>query len=196
MVKRILRYLKNTITCGIQVSRSPTLHLSTFSDADWAGYPYDRKSQGGFLIFCGSNLISWQPRRQQTVALSSTESEYRALANAAAELTWLQSLFGELGIYLSAPPTLWCDNVGATYLTANPIFHARTKHVEVDFHFVRDKVAQKDLQVQFISSKDQLANILTKGLPSTRFQMLRSKLTVAPAPLSLRGHDKDTNHYK
>ena len=117
-------------------------------------------------------------------------SEYRALANTAAELTWLQSLFGELGIYLSAPPILWCDNVGATYLSANPIFHARAKHVELDFHFVRDKVAKKDLQVKYISTKDQLADILTKGLSSSRFQFLRSKLTVASAPPSLRGRDK------
>ena len=97
------------------------------------------------------------------------EAEYKALANGAAEAIWIDSVLRELGVPRQRTPILWCDNLGATYLTANPVFHARTKHIEIDFHFVRERVASGALQVRFISSNDQLADVFTK--PATR-QML------------------------
>ncbi|GKD96028.1 gag/pol polyprotein, partial [Tanacetum coccineum] len=118
-----------------------------FSDDDWAGDSDDRRSTGGFSIYLSSNLISWTARKQRTVSRSSTEVEYKALADTVAELTWLQALLNELGICSSSTPILWCDNLGATYLSANSIFHERTKHVEIDYHFVQEKVAQGDLRV-------------------------------------------------
>ncbi|KAD3069268.1 hypothetical protein E3N88_37148 [Mikania micrantha] len=192
-VKRILRYLQGTSDLGllIQHTSGTVLHaysdaafrsLTAFSDADWAGCLDDRRSTGGFAIYLGSNLISWSARKQKTVSRSSTESEYKALADTVAELTWLQTLLHELQVPMPSIPTLWCDNLGATYLSANPVFHARTKHVEVDFHFVREKVAQGKLSVQFISTNDQIADVFTKPLSTQRFLFLRSKLQVAPRP--------------
>ncbi|KAD7117271.1 hypothetical protein E3N88_04539 [Mikania micrantha] len=192
-VKRILRYLQGTSDFSLLLQHhfDSVVHaysdaafpfLNAFSDADWAGCPDDRRSTGGFAIYLGSNLISWFARKQKTVSRSSIESEYKALADTVSELTWLQTLLQELRVPMSSIPTFWCDNLGATYLSANPVFHARTKHVEVDFHFVREKVAQGKLSVQFISTNDQIADVFTKPLSSQRFLSMRSKLQVAPRP--------------
>jgi hypothetical protein len=180
LVGSLLRYVKATLSHGLllQPSTTPPDLLSTFSDADLAGDSDDRRSTGGYAIFYGGNLISWSAGKQATVSCSSTESEYKALANATAELIWVQALLDELGVFQSRPPVLWCDNIGATYLSSNPVFHARTKHIEVDFHFVRERVAQKLLQIKFISSKDQLADIFTKPLPLPLFQTCKYNLNL------------------
>jgi hypothetical protein len=170
-VKRILRYVKGTLDLGLKNQKSSTMLLSGFSDADWAGCPDDRRSTSGFAVFLGMNLISWSSRKQATVSRSSTEAEYKAIANVTAEMIWIKSLLKELGVFQSIPPRLWCDNLGATYLTINPVFHARTKHIEVDFHFVREQVARKAMEVRFISSGDQIADIVIKPLPQAPFAM-------------------------
>ena len=136
-------------------------------------------------MYLGSNLISWSSKKQPTVARSSTEAECKLVANATSELLWIKSLLRELRISLPAP-ILWCDNIGATYLSANPVFHARMKHIEIDFHFVCEQVAARQLRVSIISSQDQTADLLTKALPKQRFQLLRSKLNVLQA-FHLRG---------
>uniref|UniRef100_A0A2N9I200 CCHC-type domain-containing protein n=1 Tax=Fagus sylvatica TaxID=28930 RepID=A0A2N9I200_FAGSY len=161
--KRILRYLQGTLDHGLHYTPGPTT-LSAFTDADWAGDPNDRRSTSGLLVFLGHNPITWSAKKQLTVSRSSTEAEYRALASASAEVCWLRVLLRDLGIFISAPPILWCDNVSALAIASNPVFHARTKHIEVDFHFIRERVLRKDLQVQFVSTADQLADIFTKGL--------------------------------
>jgi hypothetical protein len=124
---------------GLRIHRSPSTLVSAFSDADWAGCLDDRRSTGGFAVFLGFNLISWSSRKQATVSRSSTEAEYKSLANATIEVMWVQTLLKELGVKGPKFARLWCDNLGATYLSANPVFHARTKHIEVDFHFVRER---------------------------------------------------------
>lgn len=178
-VKLILRYLKETCHLGLRITRCPSNFLSAFTDAVWAGDLDDRCSTSGYAIFLGTNLVSWSSRKQPTVSRSSTEAEYKGLANATAELTWIQVLLQELGIPQDRPPSLWCDNIGATYLSANPVFHARTKHVEVDYHFVCERVAAKALEICFISSQDQTTDIMTKSLAISSFSKFRRNLDLA-----------------
>uniref|UniRef100_A0A2N9I804 Reverse transcriptase Ty1/copia-type domain-containing protein n=1 Tax=Fagus sylvatica TaxID=28930 RepID=A0A2N9I804_FAGSY len=177
-VKRILRYLKHTIHHCLFLHRETTFTIQAFSDVDWASCPDDRRSTTGYCLYLGRNLLFWTSRKQRTVSRSSTEFEYHAVAQAATEIVWLQSLLSKLGILPSTPPILWYDNIGATYLAANPIFHARTKHIEIDVHYVRDLVSAKALSIRFVSSKDQIADTFTKPLPTTKFNFLRDNLNV------------------
>jgi histone deacetylase 1/2 len=121
-VKGILRYIRGTLTFGHHIKRSQSTMVSGFSDADWAGCIDDRRSTRGFAIFLGDNFVSWSARKQATVLRSSTEAEYKSLANATAEMMWVQKILTELKIPHPPAARLWCDNLGATYLSANPFF--------------------------------------------------------------------------
>ncbi|XP_020674286.1 uncharacterized protein LOC110093668 [Dendrobium catenatum] len=176
-LKRLLRYIKGTHSFGLLVTRGNLL-LTTFSDSDWASDPQDRKSIYGFCTFLGNTLVSWCVKKQPTVAKSSTEAEYRSLAAASSDIIWLRRLIADFEVFLHSPTTLLCDNTSALALANNPIFHARTKHIEIDYHFIRERILSKDIDVQHIHSTDQPADILTKPLSLARFTMLRDKLTV------------------
>ncbi|XP_019179568.1 PREDICTED: uncharacterized protein LOC109174781 [Ipomoea nil] len=182
LLKGVLQYIKGTLDYGLCLSASPSTAVHAFSDSDWAGCPVHRKSTSGYAVFLGSNLISWLSRKQCTIARTSTEAEYKTLADVSAKVTWVVSLLRELGLHSGDPATLWCDNLGAIYLCANLVFHTRTKYVEIDFHFVRDKVASGDFVVNFVSTKDQLADVFTKPLPGPRFAALRDKLNIVSHP--------------
>ncbi|KAH9744520.1 retrovirus-related pol polyprotein from transposon RE1 [Citrus sinensis] len=177
--KRILRYLKGTLHLGLQFYSHGVQSLDCFSDADWASDKDDRRSIAGYCVFLGSNLVSWCSKKQAVVSRSSTESEYRALALAASEVLWMKSLLTELGVSLISTPVIWCDNQSAAALTSNPKFHARTKHIELDVHFLREKVANQSLQVSYIPSSDNTADILTKALAHKPFHYLCSKLNLS-----------------
>ncbi|KAM1794483.1 hypothetical protein ACFX11_034955 [Malus domestica] len=168
-VKRILRYLKGTMNVGVTYTRG-YLHLKAFSDADWAGDPNDRRSTTGLVVFLGSNPISWSSKKQQTMSRSSTEAKYRAISSTSAELDWIKQLFAFLHIPVTIPHILFCDNLSAIALSFNHVQHQKTKHIEIDVHFVRERVAKKQLTVQFVSSQEQFADILTKGLSGPLFR--------------------------
>jgi hypothetical protein len=164
-VKRILRYLKQSIKVGLKIYKSNSLLVSGFLDADWTGYLDDRRSTCGFVIFLGSNLVSWSARKQPTISRSSTEAEYKIVANTTAEIMWIQILLQKLGIKTPQAAKLWCDNIGVKYLSANPVFHDHTKHIEVDYHLVRERVSRKLLEIDFVPSRDQITDGFTKALP-------------------------------
>ena len=136
----------------------------------------DRRSLTGMVLFFGNSPISWSTKKQGTVSRSSTEAEYCALASTTAELYWIRMLLRDFGLFLPHPPLLWCDNVSALAIATNPVFHACTKHIEVDYRFVREKVLRRDVMLKFISTHDQLADLFTKSLPSPRFNWFTSKL--------------------
>ncbi|KAM2925447.1 hypothetical protein FF1_042962 [Malus domestica] len=173
--KRVLRFLKGSFSQGLWFTKG-SVALSAYSDADWAGCTFDRRSTTGYCVFLGSNLISWSAKKQSTVARSSTEAEYRSLAHTAAELTWVCKILRDLHCSIPKLPTLWCDNISAISLASNPVFHAHTKHVEIDYHYIRELVLANLLKVQFVCSADQLADLHTKSLSKTRFRYLCSKL--------------------
>lgn len=138
-LKRVLRYLSGTLNHGIFLRKQSTPSLHAFSDADWAGDSDDYVSTNAYILYHGSNPISWTSKKQKGVARSSTKAEYRAV-NTASELRWVCSLLHELGVPIQKTPTVYCDNIGATYLCANPVFHSRIKHIALDYHFVRGQI--------------------------------------------------------
>ncbi|XP_020688306.1 uncharacterized protein LOC110103801 [Dendrobium catenatum] len=131
MLRKFIRYIKGTMEFGLPITRSNLL-LRTYSDADWASDPVTRKSTSGFCSFLGDTLVSWTVKKQSTVSRSSTESEYRALALATADTIWLKKLLVDFRIAHSHPMDIYCDNTSTIALANNPVFHARTKHIEID----------------------------------------------------------------
>jgi len=177
-LKRILRYVKGTPHLGLLLRPSSATDLVVYTDADWAGCPDTRKSTSGYAVFLGDCLISWSSKRQTTVSRSSAEAEYRAVANGVAEASWLRQLLQELHAPLRRATLVYCDNISAVYMSSNPVQHQHTKHIEIDLHFVRERVAVGDVRVLHVPTSSQYTDIFTKGLPSLVFTEFRSSLNV------------------
>ncbi|GJW14070.1 ribonuclease H-like domain-containing protein [Tanacetum coccineum] len=184
-LKRILRYIRGTMPYGLQLFSSTTSSLVAYSDADWAGCPTTRRSTSSYCVFLGNNLLLWSSKRQVTLSRSSAEAEYRGVANAVAETCWLRNLLRELHTPLSTATLVYCDNVSAVYLSSNPVQHQRTKHIEIDIHFVRDLVAAGHIRVLHVPSRYQYADVFTKGLPTVLFDEFRSSLSVRSSPANV-----------
>uniref|UniRef100_A0A2N9GF20 Reverse transcriptase Ty1/copia-type domain-containing protein n=1 Tax=Fagus sylvatica TaxID=28930 RepID=A0A2N9GF20_FAGSY len=178
-VLRILRYIKGTLFHGLHFSAQSSLELRAYADADWAGDPTDRRSTTGYCFLLGSSLISWRSKKQSVVARSSTEAEYRALADATSELLWLRWLLADMGAPQTTSTPIHCDNRSAIHIAHNDVFHEHTKHIEIDCYFIRHHLQQSALHLLSVSSEDQLADVFTKSHPPGRLRDLVSKLKMA-----------------
>nr|XP_017187364.2 uncharacterized protein LOC108173209 [Malus domestica] len=176
IVHRVLRYLKGSIGRGILIRNNNHTHISGYTDADWVGNALDRKSITGFCTFVGGNLVTWKSKKQSVVAGSSAEAKYRAMASTACELNRLKNLLLDLGFPHQQPMSLYYDNQAAMHIALNHVFHERTKHIEVNCHYVRNQVQSKVIDTHFICCHDQLADIFIKGLLFATFHHLLSKL--------------------
>nr|AOG75317.1 RNaseH [Mirabilis jalapa]AOW44034.1 RNaseH [Mirabilis jalapa]AOW44038.1 RNaseH [Mirabilis jalapa] len=186
-LKRILRYVRGTLHHGLTITLMASPVLQVYTDADWAGCPDSRRSTTGYCVFFGDNLVSWSSKRQTTVSRSSAEAEYRAMASAVAEVIWLRQLLQELHVPIPGASLVYCDNISAVYMSHNPVQHQRTKHIEIDLHFVRDHVALGRIRVLHVPTTHQFADVFTKGLPTTLFLEFCSSLGIRPSPASTAG---------
>ncbi|XP_047315455.1 secreted RxLR effector protein 161-like [Impatiens glandulifera] len=178
-VKDILRYVKGTMNYGIQLRRGREVEeLVGFTDSDLAGDTDDRKNTRGMVFYLNGNLITWSSQKQRTIVLSSCEAEFMAATVASCQRLWLRNLLSEvLGCELR-PVTLYVDNKSAIELMKNPVFHGRRKHIDIRFHFIRECVKNQQIVVEFVGTREQRADILTKALARVKFAEMREMLGV------------------
>ena len=167
---RVVRYLKGTVGHGVLFRKNGHLDIHGYTDADWAGNLVDRRSTGGYFTFVGGNLVTWRNKKQKVVALSSAEAEFRGIKSGLTEILWLRRLMKELNLEPEKTCKLLCDNKAAISILENPVQHDRTKHVEIDRHFIKENLEEKIVEIPYVKSEDQLADILTKTISVKSFQ--------------------------
>lgn len=178
-VKRICRYVKGTLDYGLIYAKGHGNYiLSGFSDSDLAGSTDDRKSTGGMAFYLDENLITWVSQKQRCVALSSCEAEFMAATAAACQAIWLQRVLSHVMDVKQGPVTLYIDNRSAVDLARNPVFHGRSKHIDLRYHFIRDCVEKGLIVIKHVSTGEQRADILTKALAAAKFEKMRNLLGV------------------
>ena len=182
MVERILRYLREAPGQGVWMACNKNTEVIGYCDADWAGDRIDRRSTTGYCTFIGGNLVTWKSKKQKVVSCSSAEAEYRSMRKLTSELIWIKGLLGDLGIEITTPMTMHCDNQAAIHIASNSVFHERTKHIEVDCHKVRQAVEQQVILPCYTRSEDQLADIFTKAASSKVCESILPRLGLINLP--------------
>ncbi|PNX88028.1 putative copia-type protein [Trifolium pratense] len=175
---RVVRYLKGKPGQGILLNRNCDLKLTGWCDSDWASCPLSRKSLTGWIIHLGGSPISWKTKKQQTVSRSSAEAEYRSMAATVCELKWLKDILADLCVSHTQPMRLHCDSQSALHIAKNPVFHERTKHIEVDCHLIRDEILKGNIGPVYVPTTVQLADTFTKALGPAQFILLLDKLGI------------------
>jgi hypothetical protein len=179
MIKRIFRYLKGSDNLCLWYPKFSSFNVIGFTDADYAGFLVDRKSTSGMAQFIGPCLVSWGSKKQNSIALSTTEAEYIAAAACCSQLLWLKQQLEDYGVKLDTLE-IKCDNTSAINVSKNPVHHSRTKHIDVRHHFLRDHVEKGNIMLTHCRTEEQLADIFTKGLSRLPFQHLRVRLGLIP----------------
>ncbi|KAK6161170.1 hypothetical protein DH2020_004551 [Rehmannia glutinosa] len=177
VVKRIFRYLKGTIQYGLFYPKNENFSLKGYSDSDYAGNIDDRKSTSGSCQFLGDCLVSWFSMKQNCVSLSTAEAEYISAAFCCTQLLWMKQTLADYKCSFENVP-MFCDNISAINIAQNPVHHNRTKHIEIRYHFLRDCVSKQKIEISFVPSQDQLADIFTKPLTSETFASIRARLGI------------------
>ncbi|GKA89986.1 retrovirus-related pol polyprotein from transposon TNT 1-94, partial [Tanacetum coccineum] len=176
-IKRIFRYLKGTIHMGLWYPKDSGFELKAFADADYAGCHDTRRSTSGSAQFLGHRLVSWSSKKQKSTAISTTEAEYIALSGCCAQILWMRSQLRDYGFAFNKIP-MYCDNQSAIALCCNSVQHSRSKHIDIRHHFIKEQVERKVVELYFVETKYQLADIFTKALPRERFATLLPLLGV------------------
>nr|GEZ16851.1 retrovirus-related Pol polyprotein from transposon TNT 1-94 [Tanacetum cinerariifolium] len=174
-VKRIFRYLKGTINLGIWYPKDSGFDLTAYSDADHAGCHLDRKSASGSVYFLGDKLVCWSSKKHNCVSISTAESEYVAVSSCCAQVLWTRTQLTNYGFFYDKVP-IYCDLKSAIAISCNPVQHTRTKHIDVRYHFIKDHVEKGTIELYFVGTEYQLADLFTKSLPEARFKFLVEKL--------------------
>ncbi|XP_019227092.1 PREDICTED: uncharacterized protein LOC109208438 [Nicotiana attenuata] len=187
--RRVVKYIKSAPGQGLLLPSSGDGTLQVYCNVDWGACLQTRRSVTGYSMFYGNALVSWKSKKQETMARSSAKAEFKSMASTAAEIVWFIGLLGALNVKLQLPVTLFCDSKAAIQIAANPIFYVRTKHIDIDFYFIRDKVKAGIIKNIHVNTKEQIADLLTKGLGRTQHHHLLGKLGVKNIflPSSLRG---------
>ncbi|GJV87558.1 retrovirus-related pol polyprotein from transposon TNT 1-94 [Tanacetum coccineum] len=189
-VLRIIRYLKGTAGHGVLFKQNGHLETQLYTDADWAGDKGDRRSTSGYLTLVGGNLVTWRSKKQKVVALSSAEAEFRGIARGITEVLWIRKLLTEIGYPPQEPSKVMSDNKAAIQISENPVQHDRTKHIEIDRHFIKEKLEAEVITLPFVRSQDQLADILTKAVNERTLHECLGKLNFGNPTIQLEGSVK------
>ena len=176
--KRILRYVQGTIDCRVFYKRGDKSDFCGFTNSDYARDKDDRKSTSGYVFMLGSGAVAWSSKKQSIVTLSTTEAEFVAATACACQAIWFRKILEELQFKQRGPTAIYCDNTSTIKLSKNPVFHGRSKHIDVRFHFLRDLTKAEVIEVLYCKSEDQIADIMTKPLKLCTFQKLRKLLGV------------------
>ncbi|KAJ8764765.1 hypothetical protein K2173_009165 [Erythroxylum novogranatense] len=176
--KRVLRYIKGTVNCGVKFTKCQKFELCGFSDSDWAGSMDDLKSTSGYCFSLGSGVFSWCSKKQETVAQSTAEAEFIAATAAVNQALWLKKLLCDLDMKQKNVTEVFVDNQAAIAISHNPVFHGKTKHFNIKLFFVREVQNNGEVTLVYCRSEDQLADLFTKPLPMSRFEVLRQKIGV------------------
>ena len=179
-VKSIMRYLKGTDDFWLYYKRNDKFELNAYTDADWGGNIDDRKSTSGGTLFLGKRLVTWTSKKQTCTSQSMTEEEYVATTINCTNIVWLKHLLKGMKEEITKPVILYCDNTSAINIFKNLVMHAKTKHIAIKYHYVRELVEDKEVKMEYIHTKEQIADIFTKPLPKDAYEYLRGKLGVKP----------------